>query len=419
MVACTKCSLPNTLDSMFCRKCGTELSADSIALEQDKLKEIITKGMVSFQAGNTEEALAIADHGILTNPSYSEAYALRGMVKEQTGNYAEALDAFETVVSLNPDSTIDKIKLNQLRNAFAARSVEPAPDKKRAGIMALAAGLFVVAGSGITYSVINSNKITTTVPVASQTQPAAPKIKTFDAPVTSQILQPQTPQTSTLGANDVAPIGGQKPANDTPEPRTASRTNLPSTSQERLPTTRRPRGNSGGSGGGGFAPSGFEVTPIDPSIEGGIGKQPKENGKTLPPNNSSSNPVDPAPQPQKPSGDPAPAPETKSTYDVSISDSKAEGRKGNDALSKTGRERMKSGDSEGAAKAYGKAGGSGRNYMRQAQALARQGKSSEAASAYGRAIDAFQSELSNGGGDSDSIRTSLAVCRQALRNLKN
>ncbi|HLO97933.1 MAG TPA: tetratricopeptide repeat protein, partial [Fimbriimonas sp.] len=89
--------------------------------EQEKLREIITKGMESFQSGNADEALAIADHAILTNPSYAEAYALKGLAHERKGAYAEALDAYETVVALNPDSTIDKIKLNQLRNAFAQR----------------------------------------------------------------------------------------------------------------------------------------------------------------------------------------------------------------------------------------------------------------------------------------------------------
>ena len=33
------------------------------------------------------------------------------MVHERRAQYAEALDSFETVVALNPDSTLDKIKL--------------------------------------------------------------------------------------------------------------------------------------------------------------------------------------------------------------------------------------------------------------------------------------------------------------------
>ena len=83
MVACPKCVVNNTLDSAFCKKCGAILPISMIEEEQEKLKEIVTKGMESYQNGNLEEAMAIADHSILTNPSYGEAYALKGLVHSE------------------------------------------------------------------------------------------------------------------------------------------------------------------------------------------------------------------------------------------------------------------------------------------------------------------------------------------------
>lgn len=161
MVSCPKCSINNTLDSLFCRKCGETLPTDLIAGEQAKLKELVTQGMESFQNGNSDEAMAIAEHAILTNPSYAEAYALKGMVHERRAQYAEALDSFETVVALNPDSTLDKIKLNQLRNAFAQRQALPAePDKKTAVIMSIAACLLVAAVSFGVYRMASGSKST-------------------------------------------------------------------------------------------------------------------------------------------------------------------------------------------------------------------------------------------------------------------
>ena len=78
MVACPKCALNNTIDSAFCRKCGYALPQDLVAESQEKLKELVNKGMTSFNDGNTEEAMGIAEHAVMANPAYPEGHALAG-----------------------------------------------------------------------------------------------------------------------------------------------------------------------------------------------------------------------------------------------------------------------------------------------------------------------------------------------------
>jgi tetratricopeptide (TPR) repeat protein len=430
MVACPKCTLNNTLDSLFCRKCGATLPVSVIEEEQEKLKEIVIKGMSSFEAGKTEEAMMIADHAVMANPSYADAFALKGMVHERKGEYAEALDSYETVVALNPDSTIDKIKLNQLRNAFAQKKAgAPSPDKKVAALMAIAATLLIGSVGFATVRLMNSsgNK---TVPVTT-TNTTRPII----SPPNNQLANTQTPvlnntpsqpvaQNQAQGnsggnsVDDVQPIRSNGQASNQSQPERTRNPILPNQGQR---TRSTPTGGRGGNN------EGQEVRPLIPNV-----------GEVLPPQNNSQ----PVPEPggggnfrkPQPNGDPPTRPVDQNQNEkaretnagvMEVSISKGNGKpKGNpeaDTLQKTGNERMKAGDADGAAKAYegaNRAGSSsGKNHQRQAQALARQGKNSEAQAAYQRAISAYQSDIQSGKGNRDSNEAGLASCRAALKQL--
>lgn len=394
MVACPKCVTNNTLDSAFCKKCGAILPVSVIEEEQEKLREIVAKGMESYQTGNLEESMMIAEHSILTNPSYGEAYALKGLIHERKGEYAEALDCYETVVALNPDSTIDKIKLNQLRNAFAQRQAgEPKPDRKNAALIAVAATFLVAAMGAVTYGIMQSSHETKQNPVVSnplQTNPSAlDSGKTNPGP--QNVNDGNRPNQGT-NPGDVPPLGGN-PDNNPPSDvnRLANR----SSNRDRY----RP----------GLEDDGGSYVPISVgdfgggAIGGGGNSLPKPGGDNG--GNGGSKPTTPKPDnPTKPGpvdgGDPPVQPnkENQGTIDISVS------TKGS-----------------GNATSRGGDGGSsnGKKYQRDAQGLGRQGKNAQAREAYQKAIDAYQEEISSGKGDADAAQAGINSCRQALKNLKD
>lgn len=414
MVSCPKCITNNTLDSAFCRKCGATLPADVIAEEQIKLKEIVTKGMESFQNGNSDEAMAIAEHSILTNPSFAEAYALKGMVHERRAQYAEALDSYETVVALQPDSTLDKIKLNQLRNAFAQRQAAPAePDRKSALLMSGAAVVALAAiGFGVYWVSVNSKSSTQTqatntplVATNTQTYPAVqsgPTVKTVPNPV-------GTPPTANTGN---AP-GDVEPVTSTP-----NRTQNPGT-QRNFPRPNFGSRNNGSSSNSGI---GENVSPLPVN----------NSGDTTNPGGNQIPTLDPATEPKPRPVDPEPTPtnpkQTNSNSDnpgsISVSVTKTSDEdQARRSLENAGSVRMQTNDTEGASKAYNsasnRAGASGKTHQRAGQSLMRSGKKTEAISAFERAISAYEKEMQNGKGDKASIQAGLNSCKQALKTLKS
>ena len=385
MVSCPKCVINNTLDSAFCKKCGAILPVSMIEEEQEKLKEIVAKGMESFQSGNLDEAMAVADHSILTNPSYSEAYALKGLVHERKGAYAEALDAYETVVTLNPDSTMDKIKLNQLRNAFATRQAgDPKMDRKGAALTAVGVAFACMAFGGVVYGVTQNSK--ETKPGLANNSPAQQTNSNLLANRSNAPQQPITnnPTKQNPSPGDIGALGSDNSPEIDSRPRTT-------------PINRNHSSSSN------FGDGETEVvTPRDTTgPRGPINHKPGNSlprGDGVQPENKT---VDPAAtpkndRPDEKGIDPPTKPEN-GTMEVSIS------HRGSDT--NTG--------------SKGSEGNSGKAYQRQGQAHQRSGKTAQAREAYQKAIDAYQKDIDSGKGDKDSASAGLNSSKQALKNLKD
>ena len=384
MVACPKCVINNTLDSAFCKKCGAILPISIIEEEQEKLKDIVAKGMESYQTSNLEEAMMVADHAILSNPSYAEAYALKGLVHERQGAYAEALDAYETVVALNPDSTMDKIKLNQLRNAFATRQAgEPKMDRKGAALMALGVTLACAAIGGISYGVIQSSK------------ESKPSLATN---------APMTQGNPNLLANRNNTSTGQPGINVDPNRQNPAPGEVPAIGSDKNPeiNSRPQTGNQQRISGsvsrfedpGGPANPGLDSGPINPRP----GPTLPKGRKDTPGNNP---PEDPTPTPvTNPTRDQDP-PATPNTGIMEIS------------VSKHGS------DTSGPKSSDSGTGSSGKAHQRQAQASQRNGKTAQARESYQKAIDAYQKDIDSGKGDKDAAMAGINSSKQALKNLKD
>lgn len=146
MVSCKHCLTQNSLDSTFCRRCGTALPEDEILAAKEKLDVLIGQGNTSFNEGRTDEALAVADTALLSNPTSTTALSLKSLCHERRGELAEALECADQIVELNPDSELDKIKRNQLRSklAISVQLATQPPDKRPALIGAVAAVVLVI-----------------------------------------------------------------------------------------------------------------------------------------------------------------------------------------------------------------------------------------------------------------------------------
>ncbi len=150
MIECLSCQTSNSIDSQFCKGCGEALSADAIEAALIEHEAFVAEGQRALAEGRVDEALLISHSAVEQNPDSIQALSLRGLVYERQGRIAEALEAFERVVVLNPTSSLDKIKVQQLRNSLSAQVLYVAqPDRKRAFVGAAAATLLVVGAGAI------------------------------------------------------------------------------------------------------------------------------------------------------------------------------------------------------------------------------------------------------------------------------
>lgn len=406
MVSCKQCNTLNSLDSAFCKKCGVTLDANEIAIANEKLTTMIADGNKLFAEGRTEDALMVAETAINSNPTSAVAVSLKGMCLERKGQLAEALECFERVVELQPDSTLDKLKVNDLKNLLAVEKFEVTrtPDRRMAVMSAVAATVLVVT-CGAIFAKANASG-DKPVLVA---QNEAPN-RTF-----GEVMEKQAPidQQQPMQNNQQVNPGVQNP----------NPSGIPNPMPDNSGRTRLNLGNGRYDGGSLPQPEGGMTGGIGPVTinpdDIPQGNRNTQSSVTAPPTGDKGL-VDPPPVVQDPPKADPPKNDpgiieievSRGTPNRNNGGSETTSGNGRTALLATARSQMSQGNYSAAATTYERALRSGADQgstnQRLGQCYAQLGRNGDAVAAYSRAAAAFEKSGNTQGAD---------ACKQAIKVL--
>lgn len=413
MIACKHCETENSLDSAFCKKCGLELPAEEREAVREELQKLVTEGYALLGQNRTEEAALVAEKVLEDLPNSADALSLLGMCHERNDDLLSALKCYERVVELNPDSALDKIKVQSLRNGLARQLQEDKKPSRGIALVGAAAAVIVVASIGGIIATLTTRPANATV--AKLDQP----VMDTGAPFAGAALPKTTPKTAPSTDDGGTNIGDVPPVTNPQTPQ--ANNNFPPISTpplgragNTLPDPRGTIGNAGGSGEQPFKPpvgdievvptqGGGRTNPDDPQPDGG--------------NQQSTNP--PAATPKE---DPNKGIEIKlhkNQKAVGGTEPIEDSGNGLQALMKAAQDQYLLGQYAKAANTYEKAlsagGDPGRVNQRIGQCYERLGNSSAAIAAYQRAEAALQMAVTSG---KSSAKPALDAVRSALKNLR-
>jgi len=430
MVTCNNCQTSNSLDSLFCKKCGKDLPAELLAEAKSELGRVVAQGFVLFNEGKMEEASLIADLAVKEDPSLTTAISLKGMCHERHGQLADALACYEQVLAICPDSALDKIKVSQLRNHISnsamAHTAPPPPNRRMAILGGIATVVFVGAVFTWAGALLNHSPLQR---VADAAPPAPGNASPFS-------VIPPTPSGSSQSARAKAAVGVQAlpPQSET----AAAPAQAPATDEDDSDDTQsRPLEQA--------RPMTTEPVAVQPMVTKVV-PDASDNAPSGSGGGSGSSLPDPQPSRPTPKGsvvaasdDPKPLPPGASAHadsddpgfiEISVSQTApkthggsqevADGE-GSQALSKVAANEFQLKRFEAAAKVYEKLLRTGGDpaYLNQrlGQCYENLGRNGDAVTAYKRAADALKAAISGGQGNLTTEKAALGSCNAAIQVL--
>lgn len=410
------------------------------AMSRDALLELVADGQRVLGQGRAEEALMIAESVLETDPEFVAGLALKGDALERLGRITDALEAYEKVIELKPDSTLDRIRASHLRKLASSTddlAVVPAVAPKRQAL--IAAGATFLVFTALCASIYLATRPQTTASNTADQTGNKPVVETFPtvAPVPTGPSNTSTGSTLPPGENTTV----NTPVNNGPT--TAVSANPGYTNRNLLADSgSRVLGRPEDDGNQPLTPplpgqGPLSITPrndgqaSNTTTSGGQGNNnPPKNNATSGGNGGQTNPDPPVLENKKENSDPGTIiikPSTGgntgqgSTGGQPVKDDN-DNAKSATALIAVARDAFLKGEYARAADAYEKAlkagATKGATYQRLAQCYDKLGRKADAINAYERAIAAFQAMLANGSGDTDRINTAIESCRTALKNLR-
>jgi tetratricopeptide (TPR) repeat protein len=435
MLACKHCTTPNTLDASFCKKCGTALPEEDLKEAQAKLDALITEGIAMFNAGRIPESLAVAEAVLESNPSMISAMALKGDGLAHQGDIASAIEAYEWVVAKNPDSALDRIRLNQLRNSLVLAVAPTKVDRRPAWIGAVSAMVLVVS---VALLLMRDSLFGSAGSQVAQNFTATGDSKAFLEPETGENAQQFRPEPP----GEAPTTGNPAPGEPQQTPQDATETQAPPPAPSS--SIGLPRAPAVGDGLPRPSESGpaldTEVVPVRPNPSGLAGDIGSSSSRPVLPNPAPATPPRPAGSDEDPAivggeSKASEAPEDEGQISITVRQRPRHETTGGvqavdggnsgvalQALERTAQQQLQLGNFAAAANTLEQALRAGgdpvRLNQRLGQALAALGRKSDALAAYRRSQSAAEQAIAQGRGNRERNQASLDIARQAIRNLE-
>lgn len=409
-VECLDCQTPNTLDSAFCRRCGKTLDPAALATAREQNRELVKAGVKALSEGRLSEAILVAQSAIAADERCIEAWMLMGEARERDRDYPSALGAYEQVLTLDPDSALTPIKIENLQQLISRDSLTVPPAPRKIALLGAVATTLLVGTAGAAIAMWPSRNADKQTPVATTKPQVQVASNGFPEGVEATLGKPTTNPTTSQAPAEQAPDATKKPATeDTPSTKAETKPDLPDPAR---PTTRPT--SHGDDGNSPLAPPPLRVDP-DKTLSATTRPTPSVGVET------STVDEDPATRPAPRVKEPTPPEKTGRPPVYDIRPSKGTNSVGgSQPLSKTedpfrqAQEAFISGRIETAIGLYQKslaAGGpAGRIYQRLGQCYERLGRKADAIQSYEQAIANYE----RAGGNS----AALAACKQAVQVLR-
>ena len=417
MLNCQQCSAPNKLNSKFCCQCGWPISeAENRAFAKD-LDTQVADAQRLFGENKLKEAMFQAEAVLLGDPDNIAALALKGDCLEREGDIAGALECYEHVVTLKPDSPLDRIRVAHLRRLDAAQplTVEDRPERRNT-VLAAVATFVMLAATGSALVLANRNDKVAAEPKKTDPEVVSRPFLT-PAPVPTQADKGASNKAD-AGTGTVGAPGRDDPSDDSDQGHLQS-PNLDRT-RNGLNQSRSidPVGDqiAKAAQDSGFQPVTPDVTVVNENpgkTEGDPDPAPVSSDPVRTETHAKTRPPVIDIRPSEGNGNTGPTNGSKPR--------ESEGNEGK-TLIQVAREYFLAGEYDKAAKAYERAIKLGASPAsanhRLAQCYVNLNRRSDALSAYKRALSAYQSMLDQGVGDRRLVESYMAECRQFIKMLQ-
>jgi tetratricopeptide (TPR) repeat protein len=124
---CPECQTRNPIGSRFCRLCGTALAIQAGSLAEEEARqaelerareqgaELLARAHKHLERHEADAAVPLVEEAVRLLPDSTAAHSLLALAYERAHRNDDAIRAMEKVVELNPDSQVDRDKLDRLR----------------------------------------------------------------------------------------------------------------------------------------------------------------------------------------------------------------------------------------------------------------------------------------------------------------
>lgn len=140
-IECPACGTQNTTDSKFCRHCGhllrplpgtssdvkkaAPVSAENAddddnltspaEIDARRARQLLDRALLLSERGDLNAALLACRQAIALDHDHFESYALLGTLLERNGDLRGAMTAYERVLEIAPDNTLERDSLNRIK----------------------------------------------------------------------------------------------------------------------------------------------------------------------------------------------------------------------------------------------------------------------------------------------------------------